>query len=212
MHTKATQLPGPAPARLPERSRRTWTAIALTWLACLGAAAQTPVTVTVNKNNVLQSNFGGLGFNVPVDETVDAHTWNTVVGKRLKEVSVENYVRVFSDVSSFAPAKGVYTWNSPGQQAWDRMMTLLKANGTDVFVTNGYWGTQPAFLGGNREITNADTLADWAEVQLAGLNQWINVKGRSMTGPGRSPTGTSISTPAAAPIMMGTIPWRSATT
>jgi hypothetical protein len=57
------------------------------------------------------------------------------------------------------------------------MMTLLKANGTDVFVTNGYWGTQPPFLGGNREITNADTLAGWVEVQLTGLNQWINVKG-----------------------------------
>ncbi len=156
---------------------RAWTAIALAWLGCFAATAQTPVTVTVNKNNVLQRNFGGLGFNVPVDETVDQHTWNTVVGKRLKEVSVGSYVRVFSDVSSFAPTKGNYTWNSPGQQAWDRMMTLLKANDTDVFVTNGYWGTQPPFLGGNREITNADTLADWVEVQLAGLNQWVNVKG-----------------------------------
>ncbi len=167
----------PFPGKRTRRVGRAWTAIALAWLGCLAATAQTPVTVTVNKNNVLQRNFGGLGFNVPVDETVDGHTWNTVVGKRLKEVSVGSYVRVFSDVRSFAPTKGNYTWNSPGQQAWDRMMTLLKANGTDVFVTNGYWGTQPAFLGGNREITNADTLADWAEVQLAGLNQWINVKG-----------------------------------
>jgi len=153
------------------------TVLAALSLAFFSAHAQTAVTVAVNKADVLHSNFSGLGFNIPVDPSVDETAWNTVVGKRLKEVSVSNYARVFTDVSSYAPTRGNYTWNSEGQKAWDRMMALLKANNTDVFVTNGYWGSQPAFLGGNKEITQPAMLADWVDVQLTSLNQWINVKG-----------------------------------
>lgn len=152
-------------------SRKPMRACALAMAAFTVLAVPDPnpyaATITIHPGTVIRDSLIGLGFNATnAQEYVDdVHLWNTVFGKRLKELCSHGLMRKSYNVEKFASAPDTYDWSEYDATS-GALLTFLADIGTDAYLYNVYWGAkQSDWLGNGHSITDPDTMAVWAEVQ-----------------------------------------------
>ena len=123
----------------------------------------------------VQSNFLGMGFNKIPTIDFNSEVYNTVIGKRIKEVASNGYYRIFEfSTTWYAPNASTLDFDSPKMKAYINKLQMFRQFGIKVIHTQEYNGN-PDWLGGGKLVKDTVLIRKIAVVYAIGM-EWLIIK------------------------------------
>jgi len=133
--------------------------------------------VLIIENEKVQSDFLGMGYNKIPAIDFKSDVYNTVIGKRIKEVAANGYYRIFDfSTAWYAPTATTINFDNAEMQAYINKLELFRENGIRVIHTQEYQ-RNPEWLGGGKLVTDTVLLHKIAETYAIGMEHLIIKKG-----------------------------------
>ena len=123
----------------------------------------------------VQSDFLGMGFNKIPAIDFNSEVYNTVIGKRIKEVASNGYYRIFEfSTTWYAPNDSTLDFDSPKMKAYINKLQMFRQFGIKIIHTQEYNGN-PDWLGGGKLVTDTVLIRKMAKIYAIGM-EWLIIK------------------------------------